>query len=764
MKNILFILFVIICVNSWLHSTTYHIKQDGTGNFTTIQEGINASANSDTVLVYPDTYYENINFNGKNITIASLYLTTGNNQYINQTIINGNQTGSCVRIMSGEDETTLLCGFSITNGSGSPYYEDGPNYGGGVLLIDTQVSITNCYIKNNMAKSGGGIYCMSSQIILAGVNIINNKADAGGGVLSRDGSIIEFNQNELCNIYLNYSGLGCEIMKAWSSPPMEVYVDTFTVFEPDGYFIYSATSTGITLNDVTLNMQNAKLEPVNSELYVSTEGDNNNSGLTPNEPLKNINFALSLVISDTLHPNTIHIADGTYSHTLNNDYFPLNMRGYVSLEGESMENVVLDAEDNSSHIYDRYSKLDYSINNLTLINGTGTTVSSIVISVYQQFDKFVNLENITITDCFSYTKNLKLFYMDLSIKNIHSYSNESTLLWALNSFQAEQEVIIENAYIHDNHQYDPASMSSDAGPQLSFGMLGTEPMNVTITNMELTENIQTQSDWPKSVSGILVGDEINLNLVNCTIGNNSAPGDGGAIIIGPSARNSIINIYNSILYGDNPREIYIDNDSSENPSTVNIQNSLVAGGYEEIENIYNWNTVNWLEGNLNEDPFWDVTGEYPFALSLDSPCINTGTLDLPAGIELPEFDLAGNPRIYGDTIDMGAYEFQGDSQSNDEDEINVPEITRISNYPNPFNPSTTIKLDLAESGKIELAIYNIKGQKVNTLLNAYSSKGHFEIIWRGVDNNQKQVSSGQYFIKLKVNGKEKEISKCILLK
>jgi hypothetical protein len=763
MNQKLFFLLSILSVSSLLNSVIWEIKQDGTGDFISIQEGINASADTDTVLVYPGTYYENINFNGKNITVASLYLTTGNDQYINQTIINGNQTGSCVRIMSEEDETTLLCGFTLTNGSGSPWYEDGPDYGGGLLLIDTQSIIENCLIKNNNAESGGGIYCMSSQIILAGVDIINNHAYyAGGGIFSRTDSEIEFDQNELCNIYLNYSGLGCEIIKAWSCPPMEVYVDTFTVFEPDGYFICSATSTGIPLNDVILNMQNAKLEPANTDLYVSTEGDNNNSGLTPNEPLKNINFALSLVKSDTLHPNTIHIADGTYSQTMNNDCFPLNMRGYVSLEGESMENVIFNAEDNSPHIYDNHSKLDYLLKNITLLNGTGHTVSSILISVYQQFDKFVNFENIKITDCFSYTKNMKLFYMDLSIKNIHSYSNDCTLLWALNSYQSEQEVIIENAYIHDNHQYDSTSMSSDAGPQLSFGMLGTEPMNVTITNMELTENIQTQSDWPESSSGVSVGDNVNLNLINCTIGNNSSPGNGGAINFFPG-QNSVINIYNSIFYGDNPGEIYIDNEFSSNPSTLNINNSLVYGGEYGIGNPYSWNVINWNEGNLSAfaDPLWQNSGEFSYSLTSGSPCIDSGTLDLPPGIELPEYDLAGNPRIYGDTIDMGAYEWQGTGISN----IQLPMTnTQITNYPNPFNPSTTIKLDLTEPGKIELAIYNIKGQKVKTLMDAYSTKGHFEITWNCKDDYGKSVSSGQYFVKLKQNGEELIASKMLLLK
>ncbi|MDP8203791.1 MAG: hypothetical protein P9L95_04605 [Candidatus Tenebribacter mawsonii] len=123
MKSRLIFLFVFVCFCSLLNATTWHIKQDGTGNFTTIQEGIIASVHSDTVLVYPGRYYENVNYDGKNITLASLELITGDESYISTTIIDGNQQGSCVILESNEFEAVIR-GFTITNGSGTIMYGD----------------------------------------------------------------------------------------------------------------------------------------------------------------------------------------------------------------------------------------------------------------------------------------------------------------------------------------------------------------------------------------------------------------------------------------------------------------------------------------------------------------------------------------------------------------------------------------------------------------------------------------------------------------
>ena len=70
------------------------------------------------------------------------------------------------------------------------------------------------------------------------------------------------------------------------------------------------------------------------------------------------------------------------------------------------------------------------------------------------------------------------------------------------------------------------------------------------------------------------------------------------------------------------------------------------------------------------------------------------------------------------------------------------------NFPNPFNPSTTINFYLQKDGLTNLDIFNIKGQKVKTLVNENLDKGQHSTFWNGKDDNNKQVSSGIYFYKL----------------
>jgi hypothetical protein len=98
----------------------------------------------------------------------------------------------------------------------------------------------------------------------------------------------------------------------------------------------------------------------------------------------------------------------------------------------------------------------------------------------------------------------------------------------------------------------------------------------------------------------------------------------------------------------------------------------------------------------------------------------------------------------------------------------VPAAFKLyQNYPNPFNPSTTIRYSLPISAHIRLNIYNMKGEKVRTLINQYQSAGSFELSWNGRNDNNVRVASGNYIYRMETNtGREivSQSSQMLLLK
>ncbi|MDD3535301.1 MAG: C25 family cysteine peptidase [Candidatus Cloacimonetes bacterium] len=94
-----------------------------------------------------------------------------------------------------------------------------------------------------------------------------------------------------------------------------------------------------------------------------------------------------------------------------------------------------------------------------------------------------------------------------------------------------------------------------------------------------------------------------------------------------------------------------------------------------------------------------------------------------------------------------------DGMSNEDAQSPALTTTLKGNFPNPFNPSTTIAFSLAEPAFVKLDIFNLKGQKVARLVNEPLSSGTYNIPWQGVDNKGQKQSSGLYFIRLQTGSK-----------
>jgi hypothetical protein len=176
------------------------------GDYPTIQEGIDHSSPGDTVLVFPGTYVENVDFGGRSIVLASTFMFTEDQASIENTIIDGAGAYTTVSIQSGEDFSTRLIGFSIRNGLGTG---DWPNVRGGGVHISGNATptIEHCYIFNNMcigsSNRGAGIYANSANSSISHCRIYNNESDGGAAIaVGNYSNLVEINN---CNIFDNTS-------------------------------------------------------------------------------------------------------------------------------------------------------------------------------------------------------------------------------------------------------------------------------------------------------------------------------------------------------------------------------------------------------------------------------------------------------------------------------------------------------------------------------------------------------------------------------
>ncbi len=86
-----------------------------------------------------------------------------------------------------------------------------------------------------------------------------------------------------------------------------------------------------------------------------------------------------------------------------------------------------------------------------------------------------------------------------------------------------------------------------------------------------------------------------------------------------------------------------------------------------------------------------------------------------------------------------------------------------SNYPNPFNPSTTIQFGIKEAGFVKIKVFNARGQLIRTLVNDSKAAGTYQATWNGLDENNRPVASGVYIFRMETKGKV-QTTKGILIK
>ncbi|MCF8229851.1 MAG: DUF1565 domain-containing protein [Bacteroidales bacterium] len=787
MKQLMAIVYVLISLQAASQIIT--VKQDGSGDFTIIQDGIDAATSGDTILVYPGTYYENLKIIDKNLVLGSLTLTTGDESYINQTIIDGNQLSCCINITDNTEKNTI-CGFTMQNGNGYKFEpNDRHSYGGGLYIRESDIDIHHCVVKNNFSFGhGGGVFIYESNVNIFCCSIDQNNAFYGGGggisvgysdiylsnatvkrnYCSGHGGGIAFVSTNFiwdtlnrCNIYLNHGTTGTDISKGVNCPPLHLVVDTFTVADPDRYYVISTLPYRYPVNDVTYEINAWVVERENQNLYIDpVSGNNENSGLTPDEPLKNINYALLKIVSDSIDPKSIYLADGVYS-LASGEKFPMPLRHYVSLIGESRDSTIIDAQDTAYHFEGNPWTKNYSIKNLTLSNGNANKVDA-----YQGSIGLFDNDNITFENLLVYDNKGKSASAigignsnNVLFKNVDFVENEgqASLGFGISYGNEQLTEFYDTAHIINCRFVGNTGDPDD--PEIVGSAFSTSGMDLTrdslvcyLTNCLFYENVCELPPPPVGLGRASLGAEnARVNMLNCTLGNNFTENFAGANmgVVGKGE----LNVYNSIMYDNDYAEFYMATDPGFGPPALNIYNSIVEGGEENIRIYTNNYHLHYDSSNMNTDPLWDTTGFFPYAPTYGSPCINAGTTDLPEGWEIPETDLVGNPRVYDGQIDMGAYEF-GPWVGADY-RPPVPPKPQLSASPNPFHHETRIRYHSKEKGKQSIFVYDIGGNVVATVMDITGQPGRGEIIWNGRNDYGRMLPAGLYVVEFVVNEESK---------
>jgi hypothetical protein len=778
-----------------VYCNTIVVDINGAGNYTSIQTAIDNAVSGDTIQVFPGRYYESLTIENQGLTLQSNYPLTGDRRTINNTIIDGQLLDRCVKISSSN---VTLNGFTITNG----FCEYGGG-GVGLSLYCVEIRILNNIIENNYANQGGGIAAYEEcEIFLSGNVIKDNRSIGIGGGCCFNSSprdnlpIITFDDENLNSIFNNSGKIHDIFMQNINCE--YIYLDTLSapIDEPDNFFIssYSQISLDSPTNFPGISYLNYAIEQVDADIYVSPEGDDSNSGLGEDQALKSINYATKLVKANSVNRRSVYLLPGVYSTDLNEQFFPVNIQPYTKLLGlgENPEEVVIGNEANLISINLFASQTE--IGNFTITGNAGKEslikcysslrdlanesyyIHDIIIRDIDEgefeisllYAKNVLLENIAIQNCEKTSEAFNGYTLygyftsaginNLTVNDVNIYTTETvgSVVFDHSELEANNLVFYRN-YHEDYRLLSYRNMSE-------FLSVDTDTLKVNISNLLAYYN------YTNAPSLVSIGNTYQpINISNFTIAKNSA--NCPALTIYGQA-----NIRNSLFYQLNQEYQLVAGYSSiyDYYSALDIDYSLVKGGEGAIKD-YGLDQINITYGdhNINTDPLFrgDVEGGLELGdlawlqLSQESPCIDAGTLE---GVTdyLDDTDIIGNDRIYGETIDMGAYEYNPHVNNNfSEDVIGVDNRIVVNQYPNPVSTSKTacsyidfsVAGDIRKRGKIE--IFNIKGQKIKEMKVSRNlsdklksqNRSNYSKMWDLKNSNNKRVSSGVYFYKISID-------------
>lgn len=696
-----------------------------------IQSGVMSANNGDTVLVAPGTYYENVNFLGKQIVVASHFIRTDNLDFITSTIIDGSNpsnpdTASCVMFYSGEDSLSVLQGFTLTGGTGTKWVDPGnPSYtwrgGGGVFSFTSSPTIKNNIIRNNTVTNttgvngaqGGGTLHFSGNPRIINNLIMNNEARYGAGiVVDYSGAMIKNNI-----IYKNFGGQDYGGGGIWtiSNGPAPIIIENNHIIENSvtgsgayggkggAMFIWMGTATArnniiwgntqsqggpiaevgggnitITYSDIESGFTgtgNIDLDPLfgNTNLYLESNSpciDAGDPDVMYHDPEDSSNPGNAVWPSWGTTTNDM----GAYGGPERN-MFPVFFSDNLLNQPES---VVYDSVNNRYFVSNAANGNIIQINNLDAQSYFAGYSSSI--------------RGITIFDSILYTAG------NGGIVGFNIYTADTTFILPITGAQFLNDIV------------------SDGGNYLYVSDTNTGRIyKVNISSQTYTTFVNSGLSSP---NGLLL-DTSNNRLILCSFRTNS------------------------------PIQAISLSDSSVSTIATTTLTNLDGLARDNQGNIYvsSWgtNSVYKYDPNFTAPPQLVSSG-------------HSGPADICINMQL---NILAVPNFNSDTLDFVDLTLTSVGES---EGSNFPNTFKLyQNYPNPFNPRTFIKYELLKQLDVNLLIFDGIGQKIKTLSKEKQGIGNHSVVWDGTNDNNSLVSSGIYYCVLK-SGKDISSKKLILLR
>ena len=587
--------------------------------FDTIQEGIDAAVNGQTVVVLDGKYTGNgnrdISFNGKAITIRSENGPENCVVDCNGTALDNHQG---FYFDHSEDASSVLQGFTIINGHA--------NEGGAIYCGNGSPTITGCIIRDNKASAaGGGICCDGSSAVIRSCVIVGNQAGNGAGIYCASGSPVFTN----CTVIDNTADYGGGVYCVNSDPEINNCIFWRNTAHLSGTEIAIASTTQpstltISYSDVAGGSEAAYVEP----------------GCTLNWDMGNIKVA-PIFKPDGYHllPSSPCIDSGDptvdYTEQADIDSAPRFFNGRVDIGADEFSPQIRNVTQDTYH-----NTIQQAID--ASMDGDRITVSDGIFTGKGNRDITFKGRAITlcsengprhcIIDChgtaekqhqgffFAYGEDANSVLQGFTVMN--GYSWQGGAIWCFGSSPTIINCTFRGNIAHDNGGAIYCKESSPAIGNCTFN----------VNNAVYGGAIYCHEGSSSMIS-------------DCTFIGNTA--DWGGCIYCASASEPTVN--NCILWENtasrNGSQIALA--STHDPSALTISYSNVTGGYEAAY-VETGCRLNWGDGNIDEDPFLTPDGHLRFG----SPCIDRGP-DSSAF----EPDIDGEVRPDANGVDIGCDEF-----------------------------------------------------------------------------------------------------------